>query len=291
MLLCLCGCHSKVSESDTLQNDITTYLQGKQATVGISVLDDSCNIVSYNDTVSMPTLSVFKFPVALTVLHQMDIRHTPVDTVLHISPSEMKPGTYSPLRDRYPDQPFAISMDSLLYYSIVQSDNNACDILLTYAGGPEAVNKYIRSLDIKDINTAVSEDEMHHDRTTVYKNNATPVAISQLMRTFLTRQLFDKEYHECLYNLLIQTATGTNKLRAGLPENVTLGHKTGSSDRNSDGMKIADNDAGFVILPDGRRYYITVFVIHSMESDSVNARIIADISQKVYKHVASRQGK
>ena len=54
-------------------------------------------------------------------------------------------------------------------------------------------------------------------------------------------------------------------------------------------MKIADNDAGFVLLPDGRRYYITVFVIHSMENDSVNAQIIADISQKVYKHFTAQQ--
>ena len=34
-----------------------------------------------------------------------------------------------------------------------------------------------------------------------------------------------------------------------LPAKTVVGHKTGSSDRNADGMKTADNDAGLVILP------------------------------------------
>ena len=41
-----------------------------------------------------------------------------------------------------------------------------------------------------------------------------------------------------------------------LPAKTVVGHKTGSSDRNADGMKTADNDAGLVILPDSRKYYI-----------------------------------
>ena len=290
ILLGITACRSnKTPETDTLQNEITGYLHDKQATVGVSVLTDSCNIVSHNDTVLMPTLSVFKFPLAMAVLHKMNASHTPLDTLAQVSPSDLKPNTYSPLRDKYPNQKFTIGVDSLLYYSICLSDNNACDILLSYAGGPKAVEQYIRSLNIKDIYIGVTEDDMHRDPECVYRNCATPAATSLLMKTFLTKKLFDKEYYEYLYNLLVQTATGTNKLRAGVPEHITLGHKTGSSDRNSDGMKIADNDAGFVLLPDGRRYYITVFVIHSMENDSVNAQIIADISQKVYKHFTAQQ--
>ena len=55
---------------------------------------------------------------------------------------------------------------------------------------------------------------------------------------------------------MIDTETGANKLKGMLPAKTVVGHKTGSSDRNADGMKTADNDAGLVILPDGRKYYI-----------------------------------
>ena len=62
---------------------------------------------------------------------------------------------------------------------------------------------------------------------------------------------------------MIDTETGANKLKGMLPAKTVVGHKTGSSDRNADGMKTADNDAGLVILPDGRKYYIAAFVMDS----------------------------
>ena len=46
---------------------------------------------------------------------------------------------------------------------------------------------------------------------------------------------------------MIDTETGANKLKGMLPAKTVVGHKTGSSDRNADGMKTADNDAGLVI--------------------------------------------
>ena len=60
---------------------------------------------------------------------------------------------------------------------------------------------------------------------------------------------------------MIDTETGANKLKGMLPAKTVVGHKTGSSDRNADSMKTADNDAGLVILPDGRKYYIATFIM------------------------------
>ena len=64
---------------------------------------------------------------------------------------------------------------------------------------------------------------------------------------------------------MIDTETGANKLKGMLPAKTVVGHKTGSSDRNADGMKTADNDAGLVI------YF---FVMDSYETDE-DANIIA----------------
>ena len=78
--------------------------------------------------------------------------------------------------------------------------------------------------------------------------------------------------------------TGKDKLKAGLPKDVLLAHKTGSSDRNEFGIKLSDNDMGFVVLPNGQYYTIAVFIMNSQESDKVNARLIADISRTVYTY-------
>lgn len=70
-----------------------------------------------------------------------------------------------------------------------------------------------------------------------------------------------------------------------LPFSFLIGHKTGTSDKNSGGEYTGINDIGFVSLPDGRRYTIAVFIKNSREKMSTNIRMIADISAAVYSYV------
>lgn len=270
---------------DPLREEVGAFLRDKRATVGVSVLTDSTTLLAWNDTLHLPLLSVFKFPVALAVLHRMEQQQTPLDTVLHLTPDDLKTGTYSPLCIRYPERSADVRMDSLLYYSVALSDNNACDVLLRYAGGPRAVEQYIHQLGITDVRLSATEDDMHRQPGRVSDNSATPEAISRLFRLFLQEGLSAPVYRNYLYRVLTSTSTGMNKLTAGLPDHAILGHKTGSSDRTPDGVKTADNDAGFVLLPDGQRYYITVLVTNSLENDSVNAAIIATLSHIVCRHL------
>ena len=45
-----------------------------------------------------------------------------------------------------------------MQYSISQSDNNACDILIEYAGGIKHINDYIHRLSIDSFNLSETED-------------------------------------------------------------------------------------------------------------------------------------
>lgn len=286
LLLLLCpACQDKPGDRAAgLQKGIKNYLKDKQATVGISVLTDTCTMVASNDTLRLPLMSVFKFPVAWAVLHRMEQHGTPLDTVFSLTADDLKTGTYSPLCTSHPNRTADVRMDSLLFYSVALSDNNACDILLKYAGGPKAVERYIHDLGITDISLSATEDDMHRQPSKALDNNATALAVSQMFQRFLQRDTLSTDHHNFLFRTLMATSTGNNKLRAGIPgkRHQMFGHKTGSSDRTANGMKLADNDAGFVVMPDGQRYYITVLVNNSMENDSVNAAIISTVSQMVY---------
>ena len=181
-------------------------------------------------------------------------------------------------------------MGELLKYTLHLSDNNACDILIEYAGGIKHINDYIRRLGIDSFNLSETEDDMHSSFEAVYRNWSTPSAMARLLRTADEKELFsNKELKDFLWQTMIDTETGANKLKGMLPAKTVVGHKTGSSDRNADGMKTADNDAGLVILPDGRKYYIAAFVMDSYETDEDNADIIARISRMVYDAMR-RQG-
>lgn len=266
-----------------LESRIDSLLKDKKAVVGIAVWTDKGEMLRYNNHIHFPLLSVFKFHVALAVLDKMDKHGTRLDSIISIKASQMLPNTYSPLRKKFPDRDFTITLGELMQYSISQSDNNACDILIEYAGGIRHVNDYIRRLGIDAFNLSETEAGMHSNPEAPYRNWSTPVAMVQLLRIADEKDLFaNKALKDFLWQTMTDTETGANKLKGLLPAQIAVGHKTGSSDRNANGMKAADNDAGAVILPDGRKYYIAAFVTDSYETDAGNADIIARISRMVY---------
>ena len=285
VLCSIIACMGSPKEHGELTSSIDSILLDKEATVGVAVLTPQGKLIIVNDTVSYPLMSVFKFHIALAVLDKMNRQNTPLDTLLFIPKHQLRPNTYSPLREAKFGQDFNISMAELLEYSVSHSDNNACDILIEYAGGADVINQYIKGLGIANTTIAVTEEEMGREQGNARMNHAFPSAVAQLMKLFVEQPLFDEVYKEFLIQTMIKTSTGKDKLKALLPAEAVVGHKTGSSNRTDAGIKIADNDAGFVRLPDGQIYYIVVFVKDSGEEDAVNARIIAEVSRKVYEYI------
>lgn len=269
-------------QSQSIENQISDFLKGKKATVGVAVLSDKGDIIQYNNHVHFPLFSVFKFHVALAVLNKMDKQNISLDSIILVKAAQLHPNTYSPLRQKYPDQDLNISLRELLQYNISLSDNNACDILIEYVGGVKQVNDYIKKLGIHDFNISETEVNMHIDTQSAYLNWSIPSEMVRLLKIADERRLFNPRYKDFLWQTMIETSTGSNKLKGELPSDIVVGHKTGSSDRTPEGMKIGDNDAGLVLLPDGRKYYIAVFVMDSYEPDEANAAIIAHISKMIY---------
>ncbi len=274
-----------VQAQDRLTKELDSLLQDKRATVGVAVVLDGCEAFTYNNQLRFPLMSVFKFHQALAVLDYLDREQLPLDTEIFVRKADLLPDTYSPLREARPKGEFKMSVGELLRYSVSESDNNACDILFRYMGGTDVVDSYIRTLGITDFKIEATEEDMHKSFKHQYLNWTTPLAAVRVLEKFRTETLFrDSAYKEFLERIMVETVTGRDKLKAGLPPEVILGHKTGSSDRDESGIKAGDNDLGFVCLPDGGQYSIAVFVKDSGEDDKTNAALIAAISQKIYEY-------
>ena len=231
-------------------------------------------------------MSVFKFHQALALADYMGKQKQSLETRLPIKKSDLKPDTYSPLRDKYPQGEIEMSIADLLKYTLQQSDNNACDILFDYQGGPDAVNKYIHSLGIRECAIAGTETAMHEDLNLCYENWTTPLAAAELVEIFRKKPLFPKVYKDFIFQTMVECQTGQDRLVAPLlDKKVTVGHKTGTGDLNAKGQQIGCNDIGFVLLPGGRTYSIAVFVKDSEENNQANSKIIANISRIVYEYI------
>ena len=124
----------------------------------------------------------------------------------------MPPNTYSPCGRSFPTRISRLQQE-LMQYSISQSDNNACDILIEYAGGIKHINDYIHRLSIDSFNLSETEDGMHSSFEAVYRNWSTPSAMVRLLRTADEKELFSNKELKDFLQTMIDTETGANKLK------------------------------------------------------------------------------
>lgn len=268
-----------------LEKQLKEVIAGKKAEVGIAVIINGKDTLTLNNDVRYPMMSVFKFHQALSVANYLEQNELPLSTLIHIRKSDLKPNTYSPLRDKYPQGDIDLSVGELLTYTLQLSDNNACDILFDYTGGTKKTDNYIRSLGIDHFSISQTEYDMHRDLSACYQNWTSPLDAAKLVELFVTRPLIADVYQEFIKHTMITCETGKDRLpKPLLNTKAVIGHKTGTGDINAEGQLIGINDVGFIYLPDGQRYTIAVFVKNSEESAPATAQIIADISQVVYQH-------
>lgn len=287
--LLMVTCISIFSQKSGLRDDIGQIIKDKRATVGVALIVDGKDTLTINNDIHYPTQSVYKFHLALAVLDYLDNEALPLDCKLFIKKNDLIPDTYSPLRDDYPEGEMYMTIADIIRYTVSKSDNNGCDILFRFLGGPTIVDQYIRKLGVVDFSIAKTEEEMHSAWDIQYLNWSTPYAAARVLEKFRTGAILSDFSHDFLWNTLVETTTGRDKIKAGLPQDVILAHKTGSSARNKDGLSAAENDVGIVQLPDGRFYTLVVFVSDSMEDQKTNAAIIAAISKAVYESLTAEQ--
>lgn len=285
MLCCYCCI---MAFGQNLTQEIEKAIQGKRALVGIAITHGDKTFTVANDN-KYPIMSVFKFHIAVTALKKMETENIPLDKMVYIEQEQILKNTYSPLRDKYPDQRIHISYRDIIAYTITYSDNNTCDWLIEFVGGIDVVNSYIKSIGIKELNFTETENDMHIDIMKCYNNWSTPLAIAQLLKKIYTENILLEEHFAFLETAMLNCASGKDKLKAGLPHNIKIGHKTGHSDRTADGVQICDADAGVIYLPCGEKCYIVVLIKDSRESDSDNAKIMADICNITYKYFTALQ--
>lgn len=267
--------------NEQLQGKIDSLLSMHEVDVGVAVFMDGKMVCQANADKVFPLMSVFKLHQAIVVLDSMQRGSVSLDSTVLVTKEMLRPNTYSPLRDAHPDGNIRLTIEDLLHYSLLQSDNNACDILFSLFGGTAHVQSEMRKLGLCHTQIRWTEDEMHIDETRSTGNFSTPEDAVRLVEIAYK--------NEWLRETLTHCVTGQNRLPALLPRDkgVRIGHKTGTWGTMPDGTVNGINDVGFVVLPDGRHYLIAVFCTESTLSFEETESLIAQISLMVYNHIGS----
>lgn len=267
-----------------LRQKMEAIIAGKQAHIGISMLAiEDKDTLSINAAHHYPMQSVFKFHLALLVLHKADQGKLSLSQRIHIKQSSLAKKSWSPLRDEHTAAEFDLTIKELLSYTVSQSDNNGCDILFGLVGGPAALNNYIHALGVKDINIVANEAQMHAAWDVQYNNWTTPIAATQLLQKFQAGNILSENSKALLWQLMA-TGVKSNRLKGLLPADTDVAHKSGTSDTNEQHLTAAFNDIGIITLPNGKHIAMAVFVSDSKEDEATNQRIISEIAKATWDH-------
>jgi len=267
-----------------LKDSLAAIAKDARGTVGVSILyKASGHRISLHGKEHFPMQSVFKFPLALHMLHEVDNGRLTLDQKIHIDKKDWPSKLWSPLRDSLDGQAADIPLRTLLQYTVSKSDNGGCDVLFKLAGGTRIVNDFIHHIGIKDIAIVATEAEAAKAWDVQYDNWCTPDAMTALLELFMDGKILKPATTKMLMQLMISTTTGPARLKGLLPSTTTVAHKTGTSNTNDKGITAATNDVGIITLPDGKPLIITVFVKDAAADESTRESVIARIAAAAYK--------
>ncbi|MFN7764596.1 MAG: serine hydrolase [Armatimonadota bacterium] len=208
-----------------------------------------------------------------------------------------------------------MTLDECIELMVTESCSGAADFIIRRLGGPQAVNAFLVKHDIqgmridrqeRDLQTqiggitwrpefvdedvieaafaAVTEAERDaafvryladpRDTTTP----AAPAAMAKLLQKAAERAAVFPTSTRYLLGVMERTATGPERLKAGVPAGWTLGHKTGTSSTHR-GVAGATNDVGIARNKAGEWVILVALLRESTLAPRDRDRILADVAR------------
>ncbi len=258
--------------------------------------------------------SVMKLVVAITVLDAVDSNSWQLDTPVIIHKQDLSLNV-QPIADLVLTQgEFRTTVGDLVRRAIVDSDSAATDILINKLGGLPVIQSFLVRKQITDLR--IDRDERHLQTETgglnwkpeytdkavleraraavpeaerekafdAYQHDvrdtSTPLAMATLLQRLAAGQLLSSDCTRYLLDVMGQTVTFPDRLKAGVSKGWTIAHKTGTSGTWR-GITVATNDVGILTAPDGRQIAIAVFIKNSRASSAKRASVMAKMAAAV----------
>jgi beta-lactamase class A len=169
----------------------------------------------------------------------------------------------------------------LIERTLIYSDNQATDALLAVVGGPNAVNRWMRTTGIsgfrldRDIATLVRDDGEYNPAHSIDpRDSATPMAMAQFLAGLHQGRWLSDSSRRFLFSAMERCATGKNRIPGQLPLEARIAHKTGSLNNTS-------SDIGIIQTPDGRAIAVAIYVTGQSSKPARYDRI-ASIARAIY---------
>jgi beta-lactamase class A len=300
---------------EPLGRQVTRLAERLGGRVGAAIVHvESGRTVTLKGAERFSMASVYKLPIAIAVLDRVDGGELNLERKLTVKASDLRPN--SPLAERRDAVGSVLSVRELIELMMIYSDNSASDLLLSLAGGGEAVTRRLQTLKITGLRVDRPELELLADGGGVRqlpaasdltlerferllaavspaareeaqrqfqsdpRDTATPEAVGRLLVRLQRGDILKPESNRLLLGIMERCATGAKRIPGNLPSGTTVAHKTGT---NPGGY----NDAGIVTLPGKAGHLaVAVFVQAPGQPPAERERLIAEIARAGFDYFA-----
>lgn len=275
-------------DSDTLRDSISAIISDVPGEIGVAVIIDSKDTITVNDIDKYALMSVFKMHQAVAICHSFDLKGTPLDTIIEIDRTSLNPDTWSPMLKEHTDEHLRMPVRELLRYILMQSDNNASNLMFDRLVNVAETDSFIATLIPRNsFRITERESDMQSDHSRSYNNHSSPLGVAMLVERLFTDSILSHEKQEFICETMRSCSTGTDRIAAPFinKNGITIAHKTGSGYINENGRLIAHNDAAYITLPDGTSYTLVILVKDFAGNEKQASDIMARISDTVYRAI------
>lgn len=282
------GGRAGISLADVLTDSISRIVSDCPGEVGVALIVNNSDTVTVNNKSIYPMMSVFKLHQALAICNRFDQDGLSLDTSLTVRREDLDPKTWSPMLKEHREPLITLPVRDLLRYMLIQSDNNASNLLFERLVSVAETDSFIATLiPCSSFRIAYTESEMAADHAKAYANYTSPLGAAMLMHRLFTETLVNREKQDFIMKSLGECTTGKDRIAAPLfgKEGVSIAHKTGSG-YTENGVLAAHNDVAYICLPNGVNYALAVFIKDFKGNESQASQVAARISAAVYSLLA-----
>lgn len=288
-------------EQQALDDAVFTIASRFDGYVGVAIHDvERRRTVHFNGERLFPQQSLSKLWVTLAALQKVDSEEMALTERVSVRIGDLTL-FHQPLRQIVLARgALHTTYGDLMRRAITESDNTANDMLLKRVGGPAGVRNAIATARLGDVKFGPGEIAMQSAlaglewdpayslgerffaaRKTVPADvrkqvfdayvedpvdGASPRAVALALARLARGELLEPGTTALFLQLLADVKSGPNRLRGGVPQGWSIGHKTGTGQVLDTvppgviGAQAGYNDVGILTAPDGRRYTVAVMI-------------------------------
>jgi beta-lactamase class A len=262
------------------------------AGIAVHSVDDGWAIDSVDADRPMPQQSVSKLWVAMTLLDAVDTGRVSLADRVTITRNDLTL-FHQPIAALVKDGGYTTTVSDLYRRAMTMSDNTANDRVLAHVGGPAAVRDFFRRKGITGVKFGPGERLLQSRtagltwkqdmamgrafeaararlpasvRQSAYQSyvadpidGATPAGIADALVRLKRGELLSPQSTAFLLSTMESSRTGHARLRAAVPSDWRVAHKTGTG-QDLLGRTAGFNDVGILTAPDGKSYAIAVMI-------------------------------